>query len=148
MLFKKCSHQFSHSFPKFYLELNFLPSVILRKNITGHFNKDLDVSSSPRDWARTSALGSYASQFAGCAPSSGCSTQQPSEHDCVSIGRDFFVFFFRVITLSRIATCSEQSPFLGLKEGERRRKRLFCGKHSYGFLLLKRVSHEHLFLFT
>lgn len=32
------------------------------------------------------------------------------------LARTAFVFVFRGITLSRIVTCSEQSPFLGLRE--------------------------------
>lgn len=128
---KKCSHQFSCSFPKFCLELNFLQGVILRKNITGHLKKDRDVSSWPQHWAHASALGSCAWQTAGCARSSA------SEHERVSFGRDFFfVFIFRGIASSRIATRSEQLPFSGPRRGKGRRKHIFCGKHSYGVLLL------------
>lgn len=47
MPFKKCSHQFSHPFPKFCLELNFLQGVTLRKNITGHLRKDQETCSFP-----------------------------------------------------------------------------------------------------
>lgn len=117
---KKCSHQFSCSFPKFCLELNFLQGVILRKNITGHLKKDRDVSSWPQHWAHASALGSCAWQTAGCARSSA------SEHKRVSFGRDFFFcLYLQRYHIVQDSNMLRAIAFLGAKKRERQKKAHF-----------------------